>query len=204
MHFSGDLRKTFALLLRMQTWHAHGAYACDYITSERRISNGACIFLSPASWSWHHHPARKAHRFKMLTCLCHIYLSSVFVFALWRCLHTESVPVLHQHKISAEMGHSVSKPRNGPRQTSSSALQSRCIEVQPKSLPFGNLCLLWQSIHCKVVLHWFLLHVVLRPNCCSLIFLLTEILQREQKDLMSLLLLLFFNCTLTHHMTSLW
>jgi len=39
--------------LRMQTWHAHGAYACDYITSERWISNTSCKLL--ASLQHPHH-----------------------------------------------------------------------------------------------------------------------------------------------------
>lgn len=138
MHFSMDLWKTFALLLRMQTWHARGAYACGYITSERWISSTAYTFLSPASWSWHQ-PASKAHRSKMLTCLCHVYLSSVFVLAV-----SYGVCAGIASTLRSEMGHSVSKPGNGPKQTPSSALQSKCIKVQPKSLPL-EICVCYDN-----------------------------------------------------------
>lgn len=78
-----------------------------------------------------HDISLQAHRFKMLTCVCHVYLSCVFLYLLFGvafvCAGIAST-------LRSEMGHSVSKPGNGPRQTPSSALQSRCIKVQPKSL----------------------------------------------------------------------
>lgn len=70
--------------------------------------------------------------FKMLTCVCHVYLSCVFLYLLFGvafvCAGIAST--LRSEMVSKP----VSKPGNGPRQTPSSALQSRCIKVQPKSL----------------------------------------------------------------------